>query len=154
RRMVFTWIGDGSWAPPRPARGSPRAVAGAARRGSRRQGGIGGRSPAWSTSVVCRCAADAGRALIRNRVRRGETDVRHSEREGHLKRFGFLLVVLALAGAALTSAVAGTQAKKTICARTTSATKPYKKVTVSGAALKAALKNPADIVPAPSGGCP
>jgi hypothetical protein len=73
-----------------------------------------------------------------------------------VKRFGFLLVVVALAGAAaaLTSAVAGTQAKKKICARTTSATKPYRKVTASGAALKAALKNPANIVPAPSGGCP
>jgi hypothetical protein len=71
-----------------------------------------------------------------------------------VKRFGFLLVALALAGAALTSAVAGTQAKKKACMRTTSASKPYKKVTLSGAALKAALKNPANIVPAPSGGCP
>src|SRR4029078_10228931 len=47
-----------------------------------------------------------------------------------------------------------TAAKTTICHRTASKTNPYVKQRVSGAALRAALKRPADIVPAPAGACP
>jgi len=72
-----------------------------------------------------------------------------------MKRFGLLLTMLAAAGAGLTAADAGTHAAKTtICHRTSSKTNPYVKQTVSGNALRAALKRPADIVPAPAGGCP
>lgn len=73
-----------------------------------------------------------------------------------MKRFGLLLVVLALAGTALTTAVAATHAaKKAICHRTSSSTNPYTKLTLSAAALATHLKkHPADIYPAPKGGCP
>jgi CHRD domain len=72
-----------------------------------------------------------------------------------MKRFTLLLTMLVVAGAGLAAADAGTHAAKTtICHRTASKTKPYVKQTVSGSALRAALKRPADIVPAPAGGCP
>jgi|tagenome__1003787_1003787.scaffolds.fasta_scaffold20986038_6 hypothetical protein len=74
-----------------------------------------------------------------------------------MKRLGFLLAVLVLvtAGAALTTAVAGTHAaKKAICHRTSSATKPYAKISVTAKALATHLKHPADIFPVPKSGCP
>jgi hypothetical protein len=71
-----------------------------------------------------------------------------------MKRFGLLLTMLGVAGIALTTANAGTNAAKTtICHRTASKTNPYVKQSVSGKALRDALKRPADIVPAPAGGC-
>jgi hypothetical protein len=72
-----------------------------------------------------------------------------------MKPFALLLVALGCAGIALTTASAHpTAAKTTICHRTASKTNPYVKQRVSGAALRAALKRPADIVPAPAGACP
>jgi hypothetical protein len=71
-----------------------------------------------------------------------------------MKRFGLLLAVLALAGATLGTASARNDANTTICHRTSSATKPYVKLSVSAKALRAHLKHPADIVPAPRAGCP
>jgi hypothetical protein len=72
-----------------------------------------------------------------------------------MKRVGLLIAVVAIAGAALTTASARTDARKTtICHRTTSKSKPYVKIRVSGKALQAHLRHAADIIPAPSGGCP
>jgi hypothetical protein len=75
-----------------------------------------------------------------------------------MKPFALLLVTLGCAGVVLTAASArttGTAAAKTaICHRTASKTNPYVKQRVAGAALRAALKRPADIVPAPAGACP
>jgi CHRD domain len=73
-----------------------------------------------------------------------------------MKRLGLLLAVLALAGTALTTAVAGTHAaKKALCHRTSSAKNPYVKVSLSTKTLAGYLKkHPADIYPVPSGGCP
>jgi hypothetical protein len=69
-----------------------------------------------------------------------------------MKRLGFLVAVLALAGTALTTALAGTDAaKKPVCHRTSSATTPYKKVNETTAKINA---HPADIFPVPKGGCP
>jgi CHRD domain-containing protein len=74
--------------------------------------------------------------------------------EGVMKRLGFSLVLLALAGAMLTSASAHTRAKQTLCHRTASTTTPYVKLSVSAKVLQGHLKHPGDIVPAPRGGCP
>ena len=72
-----------------------------------------------------------------------------------MKRVGLLIAVVAIAGAALTTASARTDARKTtICHRTTSKSKPYVKVRVSAKALQAHLRHAADIIPAPSSGCP
>ena len=73
-----------------------------------------------------------------------------------MKALGLLLVGVAAAGIALTTASARTDAAKktTICHKTASKKKPYVKQTVSGKALKDALKRPADIIPAPRAGCP
>jgi hypothetical protein len=71
-----------------------------------------------------------------------------------MKRAGLLVVALAFAGVALTTATAGTDAKRAICHRTSSAKTPYTKVTVSAAQLKAHLKHASDIYPVPAGGCP
>jgi hypothetical protein len=72
-----------------------------------------------------------------------------------MKRLGLLLATLALAAlAALSTASARTDGTQTICHRTTSTKTPYVKLRVSAKALKAHLKHPADIIPAPSGGCP
>jgi len=69
-----------------------------------------------------------------------------------MKRLGFLVAVLALAGTALTTALAGTGAvKKPVCHRTSSATTPYKKLNETQAKINA---HPADIFPVPKGGCP
>jgi hypothetical protein len=72
-----------------------------------------------------------------------------------MKRLVVLVATIGVAGIALTAANAHTHAAKTtICHRTSSKTNPYVKQSVSGAALRNALKRPADIVPAPAGGCP
>ena len=72
-----------------------------------------------------------------------------------MKRFVVLVATVGLAGVALTAANAHIRAAKTtICHRTASKTKPYVKQTVSGKALRDALKRPADIIPAPAGACP
>ena len=78
-----------------------------------------------------------------------------------MKRLGLLLAVLALAGIALTTALAGTDAakktvavSKAICHRTSSSTKPYVRLSVSTKLLAKHLKHPADIFPVPKGGCP
>src|SRR5882672_1642318 len=71
-----------------------------------------------------------------------------------MKRLAFSIAVLALAGTALTTALAGTAAKKSICHRTSSSTNPCAKLTVSAKSLAARLKHPADIYPVPTGGCP
>jgi CHRD domain-containing protein len=72
-----------------------------------------------------------------------------------MKRFVVLVATVGFAGVALTAANAHTHAAKTtICHRTASKTNPYVKQTVSGKALRDALKRPADIVPAPEGACP
>ena len=71
-----------------------------------------------------------------------------------MRRFGLLLTALALAGLAITTASATTDAKRAICHRTASATHPYVKLRVSARQLRGHLKHPADIVPAPAGACP
>ena len=71
-----------------------------------------------------------------------------------MKRLGSLLGLCALAGVALTTATAGTDATRTICHRTSSKATPYVKIKVSGKLLQAYLKRPADIIPAPKGACP
>jgi hypothetical protein len=71
-----------------------------------------------------------------------------------MKRFGFLLAVVAFAGAMLTTASASTDAVRTICHRTASKANPYVKIGVSAAQLRAHLRHAADIIPAPRGACP
>src|SRR5438094_7655631 len=71
-----------------------------------------------------------------------------------MKQLGFMLAVLAFAGAALTTASARTDGKTTICHRTKSTKNPYVKLQVSAKALKAHVKHAADIIPAPKSGCP
>lgn len=71
-----------------------------------------------------------------------------------MKRPVFLMAVFLLAGVALTTASAHTGSKRTICHRTASKTAPYVKLSVSATQLRAHLRHAADIVPAPSGGCP
>jgi hypothetical protein len=72
-----------------------------------------------------------------------------------MKRVGLLIAVVTIAGAALTTASARTDARKTsICHRTTSKSKPYVKISVTAKTLKGHLRHAADIIPAPSGACP
>ncbi len=72
-----------------------------------------------------------------------------------MKRLGLLLATVALAGTALATANAGTDAAtRAICHRTSSAKAPYVKLRVSAKQLSAHLKHAADIVPAPTGACP
>lgn len=72
-----------------------------------------------------------------------------------MKRLGLLLAIVGLAGTALTTASAGTDATtRSICHKTSSATTPYVKLKVSAKQLRAHLKHAADIVPAPRGACP
>jgi hypothetical protein len=73
-----------------------------------------------------------------------------------MKRLGLLVMTLAFVGAATLSSANGArvQAKTTICHRTASKTAPYVKLRVSGKALRAHVKHPGDIIPAPAGGCP
>ncbi len=65
-----------------------------------------------------------------------------------MKRLASILVLLVLAGAALATANASTNARVTVCHRTASTAKPYVKIATT---KKLAA---ADIVPVPSGGCP
>jgi hypothetical protein len=71
-----------------------------------------------------------------------------------MKRFGLLLAVVAIAGGALTTASARIDATQTICHRTTSKSKPYVKIRVSGKVLTRHVGHAADIIPAPRGACP
>jgi hypothetical protein len=71
-----------------------------------------------------------------------------------MRRLVILLAVLAAGGAALTTAHARDDAKRTICHATGSAKKPYVKISVSAAQLRAHLKHAADIYPVPASGCP
>jgi len=71
-----------------------------------------------------------------------------------MKRFVLLMAALAALGVALTSANARTDATRSVCHRTASATKPYVLLKVTPRALRAHQNHPADIVPAPRGGCP
>ena len=71
-----------------------------------------------------------------------------------MKRIGLLLAILGLAGVALTTADAGTDAARTICHRTSSTKTPYVKLRVSAKQLRAHTRHAADIIPAPSGACP
>ena len=72
-----------------------------------------------------------------------------------MKRLGLLLLVLGVAGGALATANAGTNATpRVICHRTSSATRPYVKLAVSARQLRAHLKHAADIIRTPLGACP
>ncbi|HEX3290738.1 MAG TPA: CHRD domain-containing protein [Gaiella sp.] len=72
-----------------------------------------------------------------------------------MKRLGPLLFVIALAGGALATANAGTNATpRVICHRTSSAARPYVKVAVSARQLRAHARHAADIVRSPLGPCP
>lgn len=71
-----------------------------------------------------------------------------------MKRLVFLLVILGLSGGgALATAIASTDATRTICHRTASKKTPYVKLRISANQLKAHVKHPADIIPAPNA-CP
>ena len=72
-----------------------------------------------------------------------------------MKRLGLLLAVVGLAGGALASAYASTDAAgRTICHRTASAKNPYVKLQVSARQLRAHTKHAADIVLSRNGPCP
>ena len=72
-----------------------------------------------------------------------------------MKRLGLLLLVTGLAGGALATANAGTNATpRVVCHRTSSATKPYVKLAVSARQLRTHLKHAADIIRTPLGACP
>jgi hypothetical protein len=71
-----------------------------------------------------------------------------------MKRLALMIGVLALAGVALATASARTDARTKICHRTTSQKTPYVKLSVSAKALRAHVKHAADIIPAPKGACP
>jgi hypothetical protein len=71
-----------------------------------------------------------------------------------VKRLTAAIIVAALAGVALSSASARSTKTTAICHRVASKSRPYVKLNVSAKALKAHLKHPADIVPAPRGACP
>jgi CHRD domain len=71
-----------------------------------------------------------------------------------MKRFVLLMAALAALTVALTSANARTGQARSICHRTASATRPYVLLRVTARALRAHLKHPADIIPAPRAGCP
>jgi hypothetical protein len=71
-----------------------------------------------------------------------------------MKRVALLLAIAVLTGAALTNASARLDAKRTICHRTASKTTPYTKLRVTAKQQAAHVKHAADIIPAPSGGCP
>jgi hypothetical protein len=65
-----------------------------------------------------------------------------------MKRLGSILVLLTLAGTALATASASTDARRAVCHRTSSTAKPYVKLRT------AAKLAPADVFPVPAGGCP
>ena len=72
-----------------------------------------------------------------------------------MKRFVLLMAALAALTVALTSANARSdQARRSICHRTASATRPYVLLRVNARALRAHTNHPADIIPAPRAGCP
>jgi hypothetical protein len=71
-----------------------------------------------------------------------------------MKRFVLLMAALAALVVALTSANAKTDQARSICHRTGSATRPYVKLRVTAAQLRAHTNHPADIIPAPAGACP
>lgn len=71
-----------------------------------------------------------------------------------MKRIGLLMAILGLAGGALTTASASTDATRAICHRTSSVKTPYVKLRVSAKQLHGHLKHAADIIPAPKGACP
>jgi CHRD domain-containing protein len=72
-----------------------------------------------------------------------------------MKRFAFLLGLLAVTWALVTTATAGNDATtRSVCHRTGSNTTPYVKVSVSARTLRTHTRHAADIIPAPSGRCP
>ena len=74
-----------------------------------------------------------------------------------MKRVLIVLCVVAVGSAAFGTAGARTDKKspkRAICHRTASSKKPYVKLRVSAAQLRAHLKHAADIFPAPASGCP
>jgi CHRD domain len=72
-----------------------------------------------------------------------------------MRHFGLLLLATGLAGGALATANAGTNAApRVICHRTSSAAKPYVKLAVTAGQLRTHLKHAADIVRAPLRACP
>jgi hypothetical protein len=71
-----------------------------------------------------------------------------------MKRFVLLTAALAALVVALTSANAKTDQARSICHRTGSATRPYVKLRVTAAQLRAHTNHPADIILAPAGACP
>ena len=72
-----------------------------------------------------------------------------------MKRLGLLLAVVVVAGSALASAYAGTDAAaRTICHKTKSAKNPYVKLQFSAKQLRAHTKHAADIVLPRNGPCP
>src|SRR5262245_96624 len=74
---------------------------------------------------------------------------------GKMKRVSLLLFVMGLAGGALATANAGTNATaRVICHRTSSASRPYVKIAVSARQLRAHLRHAADIIRTPAAGCP
>lgn len=74
-----------------------------------------------------------------------------------MKRLLILLCAVAVVGAAFGTASARTDKKspgRAICHRTSSSKKPYVKLRVSAAQLRAHIRHAGDIVPAPASGCP
>lgn len=72
-----------------------------------------------------------------------------------VKRLAAPLVVAAIAvGGIVQAAPAAKPTKTTICHKTSSAKKPYVKITVSKSVLKGHIAHPGDIIPAPAAGCP
>lgn len=72
-----------------------------------------------------------------------------------LKRYAvpMLVSIVAVAGV-VQSAPAAKPTKTTICHKTSSAKKPYVKITVTKSVLKGHIAHPGDIIPAPAAGCP
>ena len=93
------------------------------------------------------------RGQIRARCLRVEPAGQPTPRRHH-ERVALLLTLAALTAAVLTNASARTDAKRAVCHRTASETKPYVKLRVSAKQLAAHAKHAADIIPAPAGGCP
>lgn len=77
-----------------------------------------------------------------------------------MKRLGLILLTALLATASVGQAQTANppgnakKAKVTICHRTGSGTNAYATITIAKPALKAHLRHPGDIVPAPTSGCP
>jgi len=74
-----------------------------------------------------------------------------------MKKFVVLAAVVALLGGAFGNAGAQPDKKKptrSVCHRTSSKARPYAKVRVTAAQLRAHLKHAADVYPVPASGCP